>query len=264
MKLFTVDAFTNTPFAGNPAGVCPLEHMIADEIMQNIAREMNLSETAFFAPIENGYHLRWFTPAKEVDLCGHATLATAHILWQEGFLAENETAIFNTLSGILKAKKLGDWIEMQFPLGEVPEKSTLNTEVLSALGIEQPLFMVEYRTDRYLIEVATNAEVKSIKPNFSTLKEMGADRIMVTAKGEGSPYDFVSRYFAPGVDIDEDPVTGSAHCYLTPYWARKTSKTDFFAHQASARGGDLKLTITDENVIIRGQAVTMLKGEMNI
>lgn len=264
MKLYTVDAFTNTPFSGNPAGVCPLDHMITDEIMQNIAREMNLSETAFFTPIENGFHLRWFTPAKEVDLCGHATLATAHILWQEGFLAENETAVFSTLSGIIKAKKLADWIEMQFPLGKVPQESSLNTEVLSALGIEHPLFMGEYRENRYLIEVATVAEVKSIKPNISVLKEIGADRIMVTAAAESAPYDFVSRYFAPGVDIDEDPVTGSAHCYLTPYWARKTGKKDFFARQASARGGDLELSITDENVIIRGQAVTMMKGDMNV
>ena len=264
MKIYTVDAFTNTPFKGNPAGVCPLDNMLPDEVMQNIAREMNLSETAFFTSIETGFHLRWFTPTKEVDLCGHATLATAHILWQEGFLAENEEAVFSTLSDILKAKKLNDWIEMQFPLGEVPEESNFKQEVLAAMGINNPVFMGEYRENRYLIEVDSVEEVRNIQPNISKLKEIGANRLMVTAKGDHASYDFVSRYFAPGVNIDEDPVTGSAHCYLTPYWARKTGKTDFFAHQASARGGDLKLSITDENVIILGQAVTMLKGEINI
>ena len=264
MKIYTVDAFTDIPFKGNPAGVCPLATMLPDEVMQNIAREMNLSETAFFTPMENGFHLRWFTPAKEVDLCGHATLATSHILWQEGFLSENEEAVFSTLSGILKAKKVGDWIEMQFPLGDVPTESTSKQDVLDAMGINNAVFMGEYRTNRYLIEVENVSEVQNLKPNISKLKEIGVDRLMVTALGENKPYDFVSRYFAPGVNIDEDPVTGSAHCFLTPYWARKTGKTNFDAHQASARGGDLKLSITSENVIIRGQAITMLKGEMRI
>jgi PhzF family phenazine biosynthesis protein len=264
MKIYTVDAFTNMPFKGNPAGVCPLDSMLSDEVLQNIAREMNLSETAFFTPIENGYHLRWYTPTKEVDLCGHATLGTSHILWQKGFLQEGEEAVFSTLSGILKANKYGDWIEMQFPRGEVIETSEFNMDILNALGVSQPLFIGTYRPDRYLLELQSEEDVREVKPNFSRLQEIGVDRLMITAKSVKMPYDFVSRYFAPGAGVNEDPVTGSAHCYLTPYWAEKTGKSELYAHQASARGGDLQLKLTNENVIIRGQAVTMLEGEMNL
>jgi PhzF family phenazine biosynthesis protein len=260
MKLYTVDAFTAQAFSGNPAAVCPLEKTLPDETMQAIAREMNLSETAFFLPQETGFHLRWFTPKKEVDLCGHATLATAHILWQENFLPCDQPAIFSTLSGQLTAKKQGDWIEMQFPRGETTALATPKSEVLHALGIEQVSFLGEYRPNRYLIELANADLVQQLKPNFNRLSEIGADRIIVTAAGY-PPYDFISRYFAPGAGVNEDPVTGSAHCYLTPYWGQKMNKNTFSAYQASARGGELKLQLTPNHVLIRGQAVTILRSE---
>ena len=260
MKIYTVDAFTDQPFHGNPAGVCPLSHELPDTILQAIAREMNLSETAFFLPINNGFHLRWFTPLKEVDLCGHATLATAHILWQEGYLQTDQMALFSTLSGELRAKKQGQWIEMDFPRGTVPQQEQHHGAILQALGIREIVFMAAYRPDRYLIELPDAAQVRCCSPNFSQLSEIGVDRIMITARSDDPRYDFVSRYFAPGAGINEDPVTGSAHTYLTPYWAAKLNKTDLHAYQASARGGILQLHLTQDRVIIRGQAITMLKG----
>ena len=262
MKLFIVDAFTNQTFSGNPAAVCPLDEMRPDEDLQAIAREMNLSETAFFVPQEQGFHLRWFTPIKEVDLCGHATLATAHILWQEKYLSKKETAVFSTLSGTLLANKQGDWIELQFPRGEVQTMASPNQEVLHALGLDEIIFMGFYRPNRYLIEVPQAEQVRTLKPNFSKLLELGADRIMITAKADQAPYDFVSRYFAPGAGVNEDPVTGSAHCYLTPYWSKKTGKESLIAYQASARGGELRVQLTAENVLIRGQAVTVFTGSL--
>ncbi|MBI9048679.1 MAG: PhzF family phenazine biosynthesis protein [Anaerolineaceae bacterium] len=264
MKIYTVDAFTNRPFRGNPAAVCPLSKMLPDDTLQDIACEMNLSETAFFVPVDDGYHLRWFTPLQEVDLCGHATLATAHILWQKQYLSEEKIAVFSTLSGTLTAKKQGDWIAMQFPRGETRPITSSISEILQALGIENPVFIGQYRPDRYLIELKNEEQIRQVIPNFSKLKEIGANRIMITAAGNGEPYDFISRYFAPGAGINEDPVTGSAHCYLTPYWAKKTGKNEFSAHQASARGGDLQLKLTDDHVIIRGQAITMLSAALNL
>jgi PhzF family phenazine biosynthesis protein len=262
MKIFIIDAFTCKSFSGNPAAVCPLEKMLPDEKLQAIAREMNLSETAFFVPQDVGFHLRWFTPLKEVDLCGHATLATAHILWQEKLLADDQAAIFSTLSGTLSAKKQQDWIELQFPRGEIQELPSPNADILQALGINDLIYMGSYRPNRYLIEVPQADLVRTLNPNFSRLLELGADRIMVTAKGDQAPYDFVSRYFAPGAGINEDPVTGSAHCYLTPYWSKKIGKDSLIAYQASMRGGELRLKLTNENVLIRGQAVTIFKGEL--
>ena len=264
MKIFTVDAFSDVLFKGNPAGVCPLENEIPDALMQSIAREMNLSETAFFLPKNNGYHLRWFTPLKEVDLCGHATLGTAHILWQEGYLRENQPAVFSTLSGELRAEKQGEWIEMLFPLGSIPQTSAHNTALLQAMGLDQVVFMGEYRPNRYLIELPAAEQVRACTPNFSKLYEIGADRIMITAPSDDSRFDFVSRYFAPGAGINEDPVTGSAHTHLAPYWAKKLGKDQLTAYQASARGGMLQLRLKDDKVIIRGQAVTVLKGELQI
>jgi PhzF family phenazine biosynthesis protein len=262
MKIYTVDAFTDKAFKGNPAGVCPMETMLPENTLQDIAREMNLSETAFFLPINTGYQLRWFTPLKEVDLCGHATLATAHILWQEGFLAKNQLAVFSALSGELHAQKQGDWIEMQFPRGTVPQMCQPKSDLLQALGIEKMEFMGEYRPNRYLIEVTKASQVRQLSPNFSKLHEIGVDRIIVTAHSDDAAFDFVSRYFAPGAGINEDPVTGSAHCYLTPYWAAKLGKEKLNAYQVSARGGILQLQLTPEHVMIRGQAVTVIKGEM--
>jgi PhzF family phenazine biosynthesis protein len=262
MNLFIVDAFTCKSFSGNPAAVCPLDKMLPDEKLQAIAREMNLSETAFFVPQGEGFHLRWFTPLKEVDLCGHATLATAHILWQEKFLAEDQNAVFSTLSGTLLARKQKDWIELQFPRGEVQELDSPNDGILKALGINETIYMGSYRPDRYLIEVPQAEQVRTLQPNFSKLLELGADRIMVTAKADQVPYDFISRYFAPGAGINEDPVTGSAHCYLTPYWSNKLGKNNLIAYQASARGGELRVQLTSENVLIRGQAVTVFSGSL--
>lgn len=213
-------------------------------------------------PDEQGFNLRWFTPTKEVDLCGHATLATAHVLWQENFISQDQTAHFSTLSGLLTAKKQKDWIELQFPRGEVKELDHIEWDVLNALGISDVVFMGSYHPHRYLIEIPEASQIPQIKPIFSALLELGVDRIMVTAKAERASYDFISRYFAPGAGINEDPVTGSAHCYLTPYWSQKTGKTLLRAYQASSRGGELIVELRETHVLIRGQAITVFQGNL--
>lgn len=260
LTIVQVDAFTNTPFTGNPAAVCILPGPRADEWMQHVAREMNLSETAFLVRQADGFHLRWFTPAVEVELCGHATLASAHVLWEAGYLRSNEQARFHTMSGLLTAQHQGEWIEMDFP-AKVEEETSAPPDLLTALGIPSAAYIGKNVFD-YLLEVESEAEVRALQPNFSLLKTVPARGVMVTSRASTQRYDFVSRFFAPQVGVDEDPVTGSAHCCLAPYWSNRLGKTAMTGYQASARGGVVRVRMNGDRVYIGGQAVTVLRGEL--
>ncbi len=257
--IFQVDAFTKQPFAGNPAGICVRTIPSPERWMQNVAREMNLSETAFLYPQEEGFNLRWFTPAVEVDLCGHATLASAHILWEAGYLRPDQQARFYTRSGILTADRQEDWIEMNFPAK--PEQTALpHPDLTRALGIT-PLYIGRNRFD-YLIEVESEEIVRAMRPDFTLLSSLPIRGVMVTSRSNNPEYDFVSRFFAPGVGVNEDPVTGSAHCCLGPFWGSRLNKTEFVAYQASPRGGVLRVRLGGERVYLAGQAITVFRGDL--
>lgn len=258
IKIFQVDSFTSTPFRGNPAAVCLLTGPVKNGWMKDVAREMNLSETAFVLKRADGYSLKWFTPTVEVELCGHATLAAAHILWETGELRRSARARFHTLSGELGAALKGDWIEMDFP--SEPEESTIPLPALTGALSVKPLYVGKNRFD-YLVELSSEEAVRNLKPDLALLKKLPARGVMVTARG-ASAYDFVSRFFAPAAGIDEDPVTGSAHCCLGPYWGGKLKKKDLLAYQASERGGVVKIGLRGSRVLLSGQAVTVVRGEL--
>jgi PhzF family phenazine biosynthesis protein len=259
VPIIQVDAFTARPFAGNPAAVCLLAEPQEDRWLQNVAMEMNLSETAFLLPAADGFNLRWFTPAAEVDLCGHATLASAHVLWEEGRLKPGEQARFHTRSGLLTADRAGDFIELDFPVKpEVPADPP--ADMLRALGVAARYVG---RSDYdFLVEVASETEVRACAPDFGQLKAVPARGVIVTARAAGGEYDFVSRFFAPQVGVNEDPVTGSAHCCLAPFWAARLGKEEMVGYQASARGGVVRVRLAGNRVKLGGQAVTVLKGEL--
>ncbi len=259
LKIFTVDAFTNVPFAGNPAAVCLLDEEVSDGWMTDVAAEMNLSETAFLLKKNDGYSLRWFTPKVEVQLCGHATLASAHILWQKGILSKDEEARFHTLSGLLSVNYIEGEYEMNFPAYE-SKPSNGNTELIKALGIE-PVSLCE--TDHhYICELTSDEEVLKINPSFEILMGLEKFGTIITAKSSDGNYDFISRFFAPAKGINEDPVTGSAHCALAPYWMNKLNKNILTAYQASERGGVIKLRVEGDRVFLKGSAVTITEGEL--
>jgi predicted PhzF superfamily epimerase YddE/YHI9 len=225
--------------------------------MRGVAREMNLSETAFLVPQDDGFNLRWFTPAVEVDLCGHATVASAHVLWEEGHLAANAQARFHTRSGLLLADRRGEWIELDFPATHaVPAEAP--PHLLEALG--GPARFVGRNKFDYLVEVESEEALRALEPDFSALRRVPVRGVAVTARSSGPEYDFVSRFFAPGSGIDEDPVTGSAHCALGPYWSSRLNRNRFTAYQASPRGGVVRVRVAGERVILGGQAVTVLEG----
>ncbi|HEX4633946.1 MAG TPA: PhzF family phenazine biosynthesis protein [Gemmatimonadales bacterium] len=259
LRVLQVDAFTDRAFAGNPAAVCLLERPADTGWMQNVAREMNLSETAFLSPRAEGYDLRWFTPGAEVDLCGHATLATAHVLWTEGLLAPQLTARFHTRSGVLTADRRGEWIELDFPSQAVAPHEP-PPGLLAALGV-RPQYVGKNKTD-FLIEAASEQDVRALTPDFGKFKGLPIRGVIVTSRSATSGVDFISRFFAPGVGVDEDPVTGSAHCALAPHWAARLSKDEMIGYQASARGGTVRVKLAGDRVKLGGQAVTVLKGEL--
>lgn len=263
MVIYQVDAFTDSPFRGNPAGVCVLEEALSEEMMANLASEMSLSETAFLLKEKDGYRLRWLTPTNEVDLCGHATLSAAHILYERGFLAQGERAIFYTRSGTLYAEKKGDDIVLDFPR-EDDTPCEPAEGLLEALGANFT-YCGKNRLD-WLLEVNSIQTLKSLTPDMNRLSVIGSTIVerpelcrgfIVTTKGSGE-FDFISRYFAPADGIPEDPVTGSVHCCLAPYWSRKLGKNEFVAYQASKRGGVLKLALSDTRTYISGKAVTVM------
>jgi len=259
LKIFQVDAFTEKPFAGNPAGVCILPEPRDDPWMQNVAREMNVSETAFLQRRGDGFNLRWFTPAVEVDLCGHATLASAHTLWEQGVIGPEDAARFHTRSGLLTARRQGEWIELDFP--SLPDKrSKVPPGLPKALGTK-PKYVGRSRFD-YIVEVSSEGTVRKLKPDFTRLSTLPIRGLIVTAKATTEPYDFVSRFFAPRAGINEDPVTGSAHCVLGPFWRDRLGKNELLAYQASARGGIIRVRVGDKRVYIGGKAVTVLEAEL--
>lgn len=257
IRIYQVDSFTDKPFAGNPAGVCILDKPADESWMQNIAMEMNLSETSFLWPLESGYSLRWFTPELEVDLCGHATLAAAHILWEKGFLNKDEKAKFYTKSGLLTCKKDNEFIEMNFP-SEPEVKVDIPEYLAEALNIN-PLYVGKNRFD-YLVQIESEEGLRKLKPNFNLLEKIDCRGIIVTSSSKTDKYDFVSRFFAPKAGINEDPVTGSAHCCLVPFWHKITGKTEFNAYQASKRGGEISLKLVDNRVMLKGKAITVIEG----
>jgi PhzF family phenazine biosynthesis protein len=260
IRIVQVDAFTNRAFAGNPAAVCVLKEAADEQWMRDVAREMNLSETAFLTPKDGGYQLRWLTPAVEVDLCGHATVASAHVLWQDGHLPVGKQAVFYTRSGRLTADQRGEWIELDFP-AKVAVAADAPAELLPALGVAQAKFVGKNAFD-YLVEVDSDATVRALSPDHSILQKLPVRGIIVTARSASPEYDFVSRFFAPGSGIDEDPVTGSAHTALGPYWAGILGKQEFTAYQASARGGIIRVRVEGDRVKLGGQAVTVMTGEL--
>jgi PhzF family phenazine biosynthesis protein len=257
--IFQVDAFTDKPFAGNPAAVCVLTEAADEAWMQHLANEMNLSETAFLVPQGDGYNLRWFTPAVEVELCGHATLASAHILWEQDFLAPENPARFYTRSGLLGAVRKDAWIELDFPAE--PEKQTeIPQDLFKALGT--PAQYVGKNRFDFILEFESAEMVRKMSPDFTLLSKLSARGFIVTSRSDAGVYDFVSRFFAPAAGVNEDPVTGSAHCCLGPYWARKLGKNELTGYQASARGGVVKVRVGDDRVYIAGQAVTVMRGTL--
>lgn len=251
-----VDAFTDRAFAGNPAAVFIVDAPCDAAWMQAVAQEMNLSETAFLHPVKGGFSLRWFTPTTEVDLCGHATLASAHALWESGHLPQHTAARFQTRSGELSARLEGDWIWLDFPATPVtPTESPLGLS--DALGTE-PVF-VGATTFDLLIELPTAAHVRGLEPDLTLIKRLPTRGVIVTA--ESKDFDFVSRYFAPASGIPEDPVTGSTHCALAPYWQSKLGRDQFTAFQASQRSGIIRLRVIGARIKLGGQAITTVKGE---
>jgi PhzF family phenazine biosynthesis protein len=262
LRIVQVDAFTDKPFHGNPAAVCVLPEPRSDGWMQHVAREMNLSETAFLLErAGGGYDLRWFTPAVEVALCGHATLASAHALWESGRLHAGEQARFFTQSGILTAdEKDGGWIDLDFPAKPeqpAPEPPGL-VEALGARAhyIGKNLF-------DYIVEVESEEILRRIQPDFGRLATLPVRGVIVTSRSASPSFDFVSRFFAPAAGVDEDPVTGSAHCCLAPFWAARLSKPEMLAYQASARGGVVRVRVDGDRVKLGGQAVTVLEGKLS-
>jgi PhzF family phenazine biosynthesis protein len=259
LPIFQVDAFTAKPFAGNPAAVCLLPGPRDDGWMQAVAAEMNLAETAFLEPQADGFNLRWFTPAVEVDLCGHATLASAHILWEAGRLPLTKPACFHTRSGLLTATQQGEWIELDFP-AEPEHPASAPADLVRALGVT-PSYVGRNRLD-YLVEVADEEAVRRLKPDSKMLATVASRGVMVTSRASSPAYDFVSRFFGPAAGIDEDPVTGSAHCCLGPYWGARLGKAELVGYQASARGGEVRVRLAGPRVHLGGQAVTVLSGEL--
>lgn len=260
-QIIQVDAFSDRPFQGNPAAVCILPRSVPEEWMQLVAREMNLSETAFLSPEGDGYHLRWFTPTTEVPLCGHATLASAHVIWTEGHQPSNCSIDFYTKSGLLSANYRNNWIELDFP-ANLSQAVATPPELAKALEI--PIKTTLTNSLGYLVEVESPDLVRNLQPNLALLKTLSISNVIVTSVAEtNSEYDFISRFFAPGLGIDEDPVTGAAHCCLAPFWRDRLGKDEFLAYQASERGGVVKVKYSGgDRVILGGRAVTVMRGEL--
>jgi len=259
IPVYQVDAFADKAFKGNPAAVCLLAEAERSSWMQDVAREMNLSETAFVWPDGDEFQIRWFTPEVEVELCGHATLASAHVLFESGRLKPDRPARFHSHSGLLVAGHRGDFIEMDFP-SKPPTPVKAPPRLAEALGLE-PVYTGQNGSD-YLALFEREQDVREMKPDMRLLRTMETRGVCVTAHSEGHGFDFVSRFFAPAVGIPEDPVTGSAHCCLGPFWAGRLGKKELVGYQASARGGVVEVRVEGERVFLGGKAVTVLKGEL--
>ncbi len=254
-----VDAFTDRPFSGNPAAVCLLDAPADEGWMQSVAAEMNLSETAFVHQLPGGeFGLRWFTPTTEVDLCGHATLASAHLLWETGWLSQDAEARFETRSGQLRARLASDGIELDFPARPVREAAA-PPALLQGLGVEPA--WVGHESSAWLALLDSEEDVRSLRPDMGLLGAL-PELVIVTARSDAPRYDFVSRCFAPSWGIPEDPVTGAAHCSLGPFWQERLEKSNLIGYQASARGGVVRVRLAGNRALLRGQAVTVMRGEL--
>ncbi len=258
-RITIVDAFAERAFTGNPAAVCVLSEPMPDRWMQDVAAEMNLSETCFVLREGEFFSLRWFTPTVEVDLCGHATLAAAHVLWEEDFIATDSSAQFNTRSGRLVVVQRDERIEMDFP-AMVSRAIDPPAGLQEALGTEAT--HVERNDRDLLVEVADESTLRQLQPDLAWVAALPTLGLIVTCRAQEPPYDFVSRYFAPRAGIDEDPVCGSAHCCLGPYWSKRLEKTKLCGYQASARGGVVHVAVKEPRVKLAGNAVTVLQGEL--
>jgi PhzF family phenazine biosynthesis protein len=259
MQLHLIDAFTGEPFAGNPAGVCLLDAPRPDAWLQAVAREMNQAETAFLLRSEDEFQLRWFTPVLEVDLCGHATLASAHFLWEEGHLKPGMPARFHTRSGLLSATRSQGWITLDFP-ATPPEPCTAPQQLLPALGL--PVASVLRSRFDYFVVLENPDLLRALAPDLRALAELETRGVIVTAPSDQPGIDFLSRFFAPAAGVPEDPVTGSAHCALAPFWAARLGRRSLVGYQASPRGGTVRVEHAAERVLLGGKAVTVLKGEL--
>jgi PhzF family phenazine biosynthesis protein len=259
LPLLQVDAFADRAFGGNPAAVYLLPAPAETDWMAGVAQEMNLSETAFLVPRDDGFGLRWFTPAVEVNLCGHATLASAHSLWELGRVPKDQPIRFHTLSGLLTASTQDGLIWLNFPARRM-EEALPPPGLREALGIASR-WCGRYRDD-YLIEAESEEAVRALQPDHQALRALPLRGVIVTARASSAPYDFVSRFFAPGAGIEEDPVTGAAHCALTPFWSARLGKDTFLAYQASARGGEVRVRLAGDRVFLGGRAITILRGEL--
>jgi PhzF family phenazine biosynthesis protein len=264
-RISQVDAFTDRRFSGNPAAVCVLPEPRDAQWMQDVAAEMNLSETAFATRLDEPHHfnLRWFTPNTEVDLCGHATLATAHVLWDEGHVAADQTPRFETRSGVLTAARGPTGIELDFPHEAVDREVTSSHELsLLESALRVPMRFVGRNRFDVLVEVADEETLINLRPDIRTLSELPCRGVIVTSRSAEPGFDFASRFFAPRVGVDEDPVCGSAHCCLGPYWAEKLGQLNMMAHPRSRRGGVVRVRVKGPRVVLIGQAVTVLRGEL--
>lgn len=262
-SVVVVDAFTDRAFGGNPAAVCVMGSAADAGWMQRVAAEMNLSETAFLHPEGSGvWRLRWFTPRVEVDLCGHATLATSHVLWESGRLRADEPAVFETRSGRLTAARDGEWIVLDFP-AEPPVDCPVSEDLAAAIGPGVVVARSARNRMDWLVELESESAVRAIKPDFGRLGKIAVRGLIATARSDDPAFDFVSRFFAPAVGIDEDPVCGSAHCALGPHWAGRLGKVDLMGHQISTRGGVLRVGVRGDRVRLGGRAVTSLRGELS-
>lgn len=261
IKYFVVDAFTDRPFSGNPAAVVPLDGWKDDAWLQNVAMEMNLAETAYLVPNATGFDLRWFTPTVEVDLCGHATIASAVVLMHQGKLADGADVVFSTRSGLLKAGRQGTRIQLDFPRLDV-EPADAVPGLIDALGATVR-FVGRSRFD-ILVEVESESVVRRLKPNIKQIATIPCRGVIVTARSDDPRFDFVSRFFAPAVGVDEDPVCGSAHCSLAPYWGKHLGKSPLVGYQASARGGIVHVEIRGQRVMLGGDGVIFATGEMAV
>ncbi len=260
IKCWQVDAFTNRPFTGNPAAVCWLAREADPTWMQSVAAEMNLAETAFVRPLADGHELRWFTPLVEVDLCGHATLASAHAVWWAGLADPAVPLRFHTRSGVLTCTRSGGFIELDFP-ALPPAIATPPEGLLEALGIDAPVYIGRTIYD-YLVVVESEAQVLAVRPDYHRLREIPMRGVIVTARSDDPTFDCASRFFAPAVGVDEDPVCGSAHCCLAVYWSQQLGRPQVMAHQVSTRTGILRLRVNGDRVVLGGQAVTVWQGEL--
>lgn len=257
LKIYQVDAFTDKVFSGNPAAVCPLEEWLDDDILLNIAAENNLSETAFYVPSDDGFAIRWFTPNVEVDLCGHATLATSYVLYNQKGYTGDVIRFYSPRSGKLTVTVYGELFLLNFPVDSFTE--IVLTDLLVSSTDKKPLYAYKGKTD-YMLVFENEEDIRTLQPNLPVVAQLDARGIIVTAKGETA--DFVSRFFAPAAGVNEDPVCGSAHTTLTPYWAKELNKTELQAFQLSKRGGALYCRLLDNRVELGGKAVLYMKGEI--